>query len=50
MTNYRENPGEAQKKDALWKVWKLLTELNKQAKDMWLTGKFVAIDEQTIGF
>ena len=24
--------------------------MNKQAKDMWVPGKWVAIDEQTIGF
>jgi hypothetical protein len=27
-----------------------LDELNKQAKDMWVPGIFVAINEQTIGF
>jgi len=34
----------------LWKVQELLDELNKQAKDMWVLGKWVAIDEQTLGF
>ena len=38
------------KKDPLWKVWLLIDELNKQAKDMWIPRKWVAIDEQTIGF
>ena len=41
---------EKQKNDPLWKVPELLDELNKQAKDMWVPGKWVAIDEQTIGF
>jgi len=27
-----------------------LDELNKQAKDMWVPGKWVAIDKQTLGF
>jgi hypothetical protein len=28
----------------------LINELNKQAKNMWIPGKWVAIDEQTISF
>ena len=50
LTDYRDNPKEKQKEDPLWKVRQLIDELNKQAKDMWIPGKFVAIDEQTIGF
>jgi hypothetical protein len=34
----------------LWKIRKLVDHLNKQCKDMWVPGKFLAIDEQTIGF
>jgi hypothetical protein len=30
-------------------VPELLDELNKQAKDMWVPGKWVTIDEQTLG-
>jgi hypothetical protein len=41
MTNYHENLAEEQKRDALWKVWRLLTEHNKQAKDMWDKAKLV---------
>jgi hypothetical protein len=50
VANYHESPKEKQKANPLWKVQELLDELNKQAKDMWVPGKFVAIDEQTIGF
>ncbi len=39
-----------QRLNSLWKVQHLINELNKQAKDMWVPGVFVAIDEQTIGF
>jgi hypothetical protein len=34
----------------LWKVCELLDKLNRQAKDMWVPGKWVAINEQTLGF
>ena len=37
-------------KDPLWKVASLLEELRKNCERCWVTGKFVAIDEQTIGF
>ena len=50
VADYRENPKEKQKTDPLWKVRMLIDELNKQSKDMWIPGKWVAIDEQTIGF
>jgi hypothetical protein len=50
VADYRDNPKEKQKTDPLWKVRMLIDELNKQAKDMWIPGKWVAIDEQTIGF
>ena len=50
MQDYREVPREQQRKNPLWKVQRLIDELNKQAKDMWVPGIFVAIDEQTIGF
>ncbi len=38
------------KKNPLWKVQRLIDELYKQAKDMWIPGIFVAIDGQTIGY
>jgi hypothetical protein len=50
VADYRESPKEKQKSDLLWKVCELLDELNKQAKDMWAPGKWVAINEQTLGF
>jgi hypothetical protein len=50
VADYRESPKEKQKANPLWKVQELLDKLNKQAKDMWVPRKFVAIDEQTIGF
>jgi hypothetical protein len=50
MQDYRENPREQQQKNLLWKVQRLINELNKQAKDLWVPGIFVAIDKQTICF
>jgi hypothetical protein len=50
IQDYRENPREQQWKNPLWKVQCLIDELKKQAKDMWVPGIFVAIDEQTLGF
>jgi hypothetical protein len=35
-------------KDPLWKIRRLLETLNKQSMMMWVTGKHVSIDEQTI--
>jgi hypothetical protein len=50
MQDYRENMREQQRKNLLWKIQPLIDELNKQAKDMWVPGIFVAIDKQTNGF
>jgi hypothetical protein len=50
VANYRDSPRKKQKANPLWKVQELLDELNKQAKNMWVPGKWVAIDEQTLGF
>jgi hypothetical protein len=50
VADYRDSPKEKQKYDPLWKVRELLDKLNKQAKDMWVPGKWVAINEQTLGF
>ena len=40
----------SKKKCPLWKVQKLLDWMNTISKDGWLLGKFISIDEQTIGF
>ena len=36
--------------DPLWKVRLLLKQLNKQSMAMWIPGKHVSVDEQTIAF
>ena len=43
-------PGSSKKRDRLWKVASILDELQKNAQRCWVTGCFVAIDEQTMGF
>ena len=48
--DYRDNPKLKQKTDPLWKVRRLIDHLNKRCAAMWIPGKFLAIDEQTIGF
>ncbi len=50
MQDYHENLREQQRKNLIWKVQRLINKLNKQAKDMWVPGIFVTINEQTIGF
>jgi len=50
MCFFRKDPTEEKKKNPLWKIQPLLDELNFQATNMWLPGKRVAIDEQTLGF
>jgi hypothetical protein len=50
FADYRANPKEEQQKNPLWKVERLLAHLNKRFRDMWIPGKWVAIDEQTLGF
>jgi hypothetical protein len=50
LYDYRLNPREQQKKNPLWKLDPILDHLRKNAQRCWTTGKFVAIDEQTIGF
>jgi len=50
MVDCRDSPKAQQRADPLWKVRVLIDHLNKQAKDMWVPGKSLAIDEQTIGF
>ncbi len=50
LSNYRLNPAEEQRKNPMWKVQSLINELNYRARLHWIPGKWVAIDEQTIGF
>ncbi len=50
LQDYQENPRQQQRLNPLWKVQRLIDKLNKQAKDKWVPGIFVAIDEQTISF
>ncbi len=50
LSDFCENPKESQQANPLWKVQTLIDELNKQASRMWVPGKFVAIDKQTINF
>jgi hypothetical protein len=50
MQDYRENPWEQQRKNPLWKVQRLINELDKQAKDMWVPGIVAVIGEHMIGF
>ena len=50
MYDCRLDPTTEKKKNPLWKIQSLLDELNHQAKKMWLTGRWVSIDEQTLGF
>lgn len=51
LYDFRHPPTKAQaKKSPLWKVQPLLDELNDNARKMWVTGKWVSIDEQTLGF
>jgi hypothetical protein len=49
FSNYRKSPKEKQKEDRTWKICCLVDNLNKRCKDMWVPGKFLAIDEQTKG-
>jgi hypothetical protein len=48
LSDFCENPKDSQQANLLWKVQTLLDELNVQASSMWVPGKFLAIDEQTI--
>ncbi len=50
VAGYRDSPCKKQKVNPLWKVQELLDELNKQAKDMWVPGKWVATMSKHWGF
>ena len=41
---------EERKKDPLWKLNAILDELRKNSQKCWIPGKWISIDEQTIGF
>ena len=49
MVDYRNSPKAQQKSDPLWRVCVLIDHLNKQANEMWVLGKWVAIDK-LVGF
>mgnify|MGYP003894362215 CR=1 FL=1 len=48
--DFRVNPKVEAAKNPLWKIQPLLDELNTQARKMWTTGRWISIDEQTLGF
>ncbi len=50
MYDIRDKPEALPAKDPLWKVAPIITDLCKNCEGCWVTGKCVAIDEQTIGF
>ncbi len=45
ISDFRADAKKDQEKDPLWKVHVLIDHLDKNAKDMWVPGKWVAIDE-----
>ena len=50
MFDFREDAKKETAKNPLWKVQRLLDELNKNAAKMWIPGKWLSIDDQTLGF
>jgi len=50
MFDFRQNAWKETVKNPLWKVQHLLDKLNENARRMWIPGKWVSIDEQTLGF
>ena len=50
MFDFRQDARKETAKNPLWKVQLLLDELNKNGQKMWIPGKWVSIDEQTLGF
>ena len=50
LYDFRQNAKDAAAKDPLWKIRLMLHHLNKQARLMWVTGKSLSVDEQTIAF
>ncbi len=45
MLDFREDVKKETKKDPLWKVQRLLDELNENASKMWILGKWLSVDE-----
>ena len=50
LYDFCKNIAKKTKDNPLWKVQTLLDELNFNGKRVWVTGKWVSIDEQTLGF
>ncbi len=50
MFDFWRNIKQETTKNPLFKVQHLLDELNENAAKMWIPGKWLAIDEQTLGF
>jgi hypothetical protein len=48
--DFQKYPKQSQKDDPLWKVASVLEHLRKNCQRCWVPGKFVSINEQTIGF
>ena len=50
MFDFQQDARKETAKNPLWKVQHLLDELNENARRMWIPGKWVSIDEQTLWF
>ena len=50
LFDFREDTKKETAKNPLWKVQRLLDELKDNAAKMWIPGKWLSIDEQTLGF
>jgi len=50
MFDFQEDAKKETKKNPLWNVQHLLDKLNDNASMMWIPGKWLSIDEQTLGF
>jgi hypothetical protein len=48
MFDFHEDAKKETKKNPLWTVQRLLDKLNDNASKMWITRKYLSIDEQTI--
>ncbi len=48
LSDYQKKPADKQCRNPMWKVQSLFDELNHHARQHWIPGKWVAIDEQTI--
>jgi hypothetical protein len=50
MFDFRKDAKKETAKNPFWKVQHLLDKLNENASNMWIPGKWLSIDEQTLGF